>query len=146
MARTPACLHAPVLWALAAAFALRVAGQALQRWLPQPFLPPFGQWQGSGTPYSLLLTLQLLIVALLVRTAWRVGRRLSTPSPRLGRQLAGFGAIYMAVSVARVAIGWTFDAAPPWFTAWISGVFHIVLAAYVLTVAHYHLQTSAGSR
>ena len=47
----------PKLWsvvavaALSAAFLVRVAGQAVQRWFPQGFLPPFEAWQGSGIPY-----------------------------------------------------------------------------------------------
>jgi hypothetical protein len=138
--RLPGFPHAPILSALTFAFALRVAGQAIQRWLPRPFLPPFAQWQGSSTPYSVLLLLQLLILGLMVRTSWRVARGVSVPSRRLGKQLAWFGGVYMTVSLVRIAVGLALPSAPAWFTAWISGAFHIVLAAFVLTAAHYHLR------
>lgn len=132
--------HAPIMWSLTAAFAARVAGQALQRWLPQPSLPPFEQWQGSSTPYPVLLLLQIVILGLMIRASWRVGRGISVASHRFGKQLAWFGGVYMAVSLARIAVGLALPAAAGWFTAWISGAFHVVLAAFVLTAAHYHLR------
>jgi uncharacterized membrane protein HdeD (DUF308 family) len=48
------------------------------------------------------------------------------------------GGIYMAVSIARIVIGLTWPEAPKWFSAYISGVFHLVLAGYVLALARYH--------
>lgn len=144
MKRSSRIPHAAILWTLTVAFALGVAGQAIQNWLPQPHLPPFNDWQGSSTPYSLLLLAQLLILGLMGRTSWRIGRGISTPAPRLGRQLAWIGGIFMVVSLARIAIGLAMPSAPAWFSAWISGVFHIVLAGFLLIAAHYHLRSSAA--
>jgi len=101
---------AGVLWSLSFLFALRLLGQAVQRWAPQDFLPVFGAFQGSELPYWLLLSAQL---------AWA-------------------GVIYMAGSLARIAVGLAVPAAPDWFRTWIPAVFHVVLAAYVLTLALCH--------
>lgn len=129
-----------VMWALCLLFALRVAGQALQLWLPQPFLPPFHAFQGSNLPYWLLLTAQLAILAVMARLAWRMQMGTLLPRRRLARALAWTGGIYMTGSLARLMIGVAVPAAPSWFTAWISGFFHLVLAAFVLALAAYHGQ------
>jgi hypothetical protein len=50
-------------WLLSAMFAARVLGQLLQRWMPQPFLPPAEALQGSSLPYTALLS-SLLPVSL----------------------------------------------------------------------------------
>ena len=131
-----------LLWLLTAAFVLRVVGQAVQYWAPRDFLPPFDAWQGSNLPYPVLLTFQLLIVALMLRTSWRISHGLNIPAPRLGRSLCWFGWIYMAISIARIVIGLLVPSASAWFSAWISGIFHLVLAAFVLTAAECYLKPS----
>jgi len=120
-------------------FGLRVAGQAVQFWMPQSFLPTFDLFQGSNLRYSTLLLIQFLILGLMLRTCLRVGGGISVPDRRLGRGLAWFGGIYMAGSVARIAVGIAMPSAPAWFSAWIPAFFHLVLAGFVLTAAHYHL-------
>jgi hypothetical protein len=52
------------------------------------------------------------------------------------------GGIYMAVAVIRIVIGLGFSGAPSWFTAWIPAIFHVVLAAFVLTLAAYHFRVA----
>ena len=121
-------------------FSLRVAAQALQFWKPQSFLPAFGDFQGSSLGYSTLLTIQLVILALMLSTCLRVAGASSVPRAGLGRGLAWFGGIYMAGSVTRIAVGLGVPSAPAWFSAWIPAFFHLVLAAFVLTAAHYHLR------
>jgi len=120
-------------------FGLRVAGQAVQFWMPQSFLPTFDLFQGSNLRYSTLLLIQLLILGLMLRTCLRIGGGISVADRRLGRGLAWFGGIYMAGSVARIAVGIVMPSAPAWFSAWIPAFFHLVLAGFVLTAAHYHL-------
>lgn len=127
-------------------FALRVAGQALQRWTPLAFLPPFEAFQGSSLPYWLLLPSQLVILAVMVGISWRVATRSLAANPRIGKILAWLGGIYMAGSLARLFIGVATPGAPHWFTAWISGVFHLVLAGFVLTLAAFHLRRDAAAR
>src|ERR1700694_2953241 len=58
--------YALILAALCALFALRVAGQAVQRWAPLSFLPPFEAFQGSHLPYWMLLSIQLILLILMV--------------------------------------------------------------------------------
>jgi len=126
------------LWMLTIFFAMRVLGQALQRWAPQPFLPPFDAFQGSNLPYWLLLSVQLVILVVMIVVARRVQTGSLAPSARAGTVLALVGWIYMTLSVGRIAVGLSAPAAPAWFSTWIPAVFHVVLAAYVLTLAHYH--------
>src|SRR5262245_26354458 len=91
--------HFAILAGLTGLFGLRVAAQAVQHWFPQSWLPPFEDFQGSRLGYSTLLTTQLLILGLMIRTCWRVARGVTQPSRGLGRGLAWFGAIYMAGSL-----------------------------------------------
>jgi hypothetical protein len=119
-------------------FALRVAGQAIQRWMPQAGLPSNEAFQGSALPYGVLLSSQLVILAVMVFYTVRLARCRLAPSHRVGVVLAWLGGIYMTIALTRVAIGlWVPDAAP-WFTVWIPALLHVVLASYVLTFAYYH--------
>jgi len=121
-------------------FALRVLGQALQRWAPRPFLPDFGSFQGSGLPYWLLLSVQLFILAAMLWYALRVQRQKLARGTRAGVVLLWLGWIYMSGSIVRIVVGLAVPAAPGWFSAWIPATFHLVLAAYVLALAYYHRQ------
>ena len=121
-------------------FGLRVAGQAIQYWMPQSFLPTFDAFQGSSLGYSTLLLCQLLVLALMLRTCLRVGTQTSVSDRRLGRGLAWFGGIYMAGSIIRIVVGIVAPSAPAWFSTWIPAFFHLVLAGFVLTAAAFHLR------
>ena len=126
-----------LLWFLTLLFSLRVAGQAIQHWVPQPFLPAFDAFQGSNLPYPVLLGLQIVILAAM---AYCNVRRLAG-----GRVLLWLGAIYMVGSLARIAVGLIFPSALPWFSAWIPALFHVVLAGYVLTLASSRGTRPAGT-
>jgi hypothetical protein len=130
--------YAAVLAALTVLFALRVAGQALQRWSPVDALPPFGAFQGSSIAYGLLLSIQIVMLVWMSAISVQVGRGRRRRDPRAARVLAWTGGIYMAGSLGRTAVGLTVADAPAWFTAWISAIFHVILAAFVLTLAAYH--------
>ena len=132
--------YAALLWACSFLFAVRVLGQAVQRWSPQSFLPDFGSFQGSGLPYWLLLSSQSAILGAMLWYAWRVQTRALRASERAGRVLMWLGWIYMLGSIARIGIGIAVPTAPAWFRASIPATFHLVLAAYVLTLAYYHRQ------
>ena len=129
---------AVILAALSTLFALRALGQAVQRWVPQPFLPPFDAFQGSDLPYWLLLSSQLVILGLMIGVTSRVWWGVLKKSPRSARILGRAGGLYMAGSLARLAVGVAMPDAPAWFTAWIPALFHVVLAGFVLTLAAYH--------
>lgn len=135
-----------VLWLLTLAFLSRVLGQLIQSWSPHPALPAFAAFQGSGLPYWLLLSSQLLILFLMAHHAWLAFSGKLVPRPETGRRLLWLGSIYMAGSVARILIGVAFDNAPGWFHAWIPAGFHVVLASYVLVLASCHRRTLSPTR
>jgi hypothetical protein len=135
---TKRATYAAALWLLTMLFAMRVFGQALQRWAPQPLLPPFDAFQGSNLPYWLLLSVQLAILVAMMVVCRRVQTGSLAPSARAGTVLMWAGWLYMTVSVGRIVVGLSAPAAPAWFSTWIPAVFHVVLAAYVLTLAYYH--------
>ena len=126
------------LWTLSLLFALRVLGQAVQRWAPQPFLPPFDEFQGSSLSYWFLLSAQMLILSAMALFSWRAQSGMLAPNRRAARVLAWFGGLYMAASLGRIVVGLAIPAAPDWFRTWIPAIFHVVLAGFVLTLAVYH--------
>jgi hypothetical protein len=127
-----------LLWALTLLFAARVAGQALQEWRPQEFLPPADTFQGSNLPYGVLLTTQLAILGAMAYVSARVGDMARRPG--LGKWLAAAGALYITVALGRIGVGMLVPEAPAWFLAWIPAAFHVVLASFVLAVSVYHLR------
>lgn len=116
-------------------FAGRVVGQAIQCWAPQAFLPPFGAFQGSNLPYWILLPAQIVILGLMARASWQAGRGTFRPTPAVARLLAWGGAVYLLGALARIAVGLTVPSAHVWFRTWIPAVFHVVLAAFVISLA-----------
>ena len=125
---------------LTALFGVRVVGQAVQRWLPQSYLPPFGAFQGSRLPYPLLLLAQLAILSLMVRVCRRAWQSTLRRNAVTARTLGWVGAFYMAGSLLRIAIGVMAPSASAWFRAWVPGTFHVILAAFVLCLARAYRQ------
>lgn len=121
-----------VVAALSAAFLLRVAGQAVQRWFPQEFLPAFDAWQGSGMPYPALLASQVVIVALLGAAICSMVHRARLLNATGSRCVIVIGCVYLAVMLARLALGLTVFGDSGWFTAWISTLLHLGLAVVVI--------------
>ena len=136
---------AAAMWLATGLFSLRVIGQAVQRWFPVSPLPPFSEWQGSATPYPLLLAIQVAIVAAMGRASYRAWTG-STWSRGATQWAAWLGALYMLGAITRLAIGLSIEDAPAWFRAWISGVFHVVLAGFVLALARYQFVRHAARR
>ena len=129
-----------ILSTLTCLFAMRVVAQAMQRWHALPFLPPFDAFQGSALPYELLLSVQIVILAVMARLAWQVRADKLQRRASVGRALTIAGWIYCSVMLIRLCVGIAAPAAPGWFKAWIPGVFHLVLAASVLALAAHHRQ------
>ena len=101
-----------------------------------------------GVPASVLATVfllaaQLAILAVMLAVTWRARRAFALAAgsetfglPRARRLVLGvLGSIYMSGALARLAIGVLAPGAPAWFRAFIPGVFHVVLAAFVLAWA-----------
>ncbi len=128
---------------LSGLFAIRVFAQGLQRWAPVDSLPPFQDFQGSDLPYWILLSTQLVLLAWMTHVTREVAAT-RRPLARLWKWLAWGGTIYMAGSLARIAVGLAVPDAASWFTAWISAVFHLVLAGFLLTLAAYHRAVPHG--
>jgi hypothetical protein len=138
--------YALLLGLLTFLFALRTAGQAIQRWAPVDWLPPFRDFQGSALPYWLLLAIQLLLLALMIAVTCDVEAGHRRRNPRASRILRWIGGLYMAGALGRIAVGLALPGAPAWFTTWIPAIFHVVLAAFVLTLAAYHATLSSAAR
>jgi hypothetical protein len=134
-ARTAASARVPLLAGLTAAFALRVIGQAVQDISPQPWLPAFGAFQGSGLTYPLLVAAQVAILIAMVAVTCRVAQGRWSARPAVVRTLRALGRAYLVAMLARLAIGVEMPEAGAWFAAWIPAVFHVVLATFVLTWA-----------
>ena len=121
-----------LLWILFSLFAGRVLGQLLVVAGLAPFLPPMDDWQSGLLPYPLLLASQIAILALLAlvcvqfskNDGYFVRRRgwLATP-------LWTVGWIYLLGMVVRYAL-LRRDVIPV--------VFHVILASFLLLVAHHH--------
>jgi hypothetical protein len=121
-----------VLWFLLALFALRVAGQLLVAADLAPFLPPMDDWQSGLLPYPALLFSQVVILAVLGWVCVQFSRRQGwavRPNAWLATPLWMFGWIYLGGMLVRYA-ALRRDAIPV--------VFHLVLAGFLLTVAHHH--------
>jgi hypothetical protein len=128
------------MWLLTGLFFLRVAGQAVQRVLDLPWLPRFEQFQGSNLSYGVLLASQLLLLLLMAWMSLQAAPGRLRRRPSLGAALRIGGWVYFAGSLLRLAVGISWPEAHPWFRAWIPGFFHLVLAAFMLQVACYHLR------
>jgi hypothetical protein len=99
-------------------------------------LPDFSLWHGSLLPYPVLLAFQLGILALMVAINLRAGRAKLPCRPRLARSLTLFGTAYFSLMLARGLIGHTLAAAPAWFNRPLPVLFHLVLATWLLLIAH----------
>jgi uncharacterized protein len=130
--------RAALLWMLLGAFAVRVAGQLLVACGAAPILPSMDAWQSGLLPYPLLVAAQVAILGLFAAVCVQFTRRRGCfVSPRrwLGTPLWIAGWIYAGAMVVRYGVLMT-DIIPV--------VFHIVLASFLIVVAHHH--RVAGSR
>ena len=122
-----------LLWILFSLFACRVLGQLLVVAGQAPFLPPMDDWQSGLLPYPLLLAAQIVILSLLAIVCLQFSRRDGYFFVRRHRWLAAplwvAGWIYALGMVVRYAF-LRRDVIPI--------VFHIVLASFLLLVAHHH--------
>ena len=132
VAVTPSTL----LWLLLALFALRVLGQLLVVLGLAPFLPRMDDWQSGVLPYSMLLASQILILGVLATVCVQFSRRKGyfiDARKWLATPLWVAGWIYAVGMVVRYAV-LRRDLIPV--------VFHVVLASFLLVVAHHHRHRS----
>jgi len=130
-----------LLWMLFALFALRVAGQLAVVLGLAPFLPPMDQWQSGLMPYAALLASQLVILAVLgvVCVQFSRGRGYFVrPHRWLVTPLWVVGWLYASTMILRYAVWMTIRPDQRWTGDLIPVVFHLVLASFLISVAHYH--------
>jgi hypothetical protein len=119
-------------------FLFRVIAQLIQKFYPQPFLPPFEAWYSGALAYQWLLTSQILIIAVMIWVLVGFVKNRVNAWRKLGLWLLALGSIYFIVMLLRLIAGYTFATGHPWLGAPIPAFFHIVLAAFVLIVGHFH--------
>jgi hypothetical protein len=106
---------------------------------PVDFLPPKEAWQGSTTPYPLLLSFQIIIIFLFIYGQKRIASGNLPKNASVGKLCLGIGSIYLIAMVVRLFIG-ILDLIPDlWFHKPISSIFHMVIATYILLLSRYHL-------
>jgi hypothetical protein len=121
-----------LLWILLTLFVLRVLGQLLVVNGLAPFLPPLDEWQSGLLPYPVLLASQILLVGVLATVCVQFTRGKGyfvRPHYWLATPLWIVGWIYLVGMIVRYA-ALRRDLIPVGF--------HIVLASFLLIVAHYH--------
>lgn len=131
------------LLALLILFCFRVGAQALQRWAPVNFLPPFKNWHSGALPYELLLVSQFIIIAICVTLVVRFFKNGIFPNRKTGQIYLLIGIVYFSVMLFRMTAGLTFARDHVWFGAIIPTLFHLVLAAFVLLMGHFHYKFGA---
>jgi hypothetical protein len=116
-------------------FLLRVAGQVLV-WRRSPaWLPPMQEW--NLMPYHVLLPIQVGLLLAMVAIAVTLGR--VEPRATFGRVLITLAVVYAAAMVVRYAVRMWRRPEARWFGGAIPIVFHLVLAAFLLTWGSYHV-------
>ncbi len=130
-----------VLSILTALFGLRVAGQLLAAVADVSFLPPFERWDSGIVPYSLLLPLQIVLIALMmviVRDFIRGRGFFIALTPRTGLIMERLSYLYAAVMVTRYVVTMTLYPELRWFTGTTPIWFHFVLASFLFTLGYFY--------
>lgn len=125
---------------LLALFCFRVLAQLIQLYAALPFLPPFDTWQSGALAYPVLLTWQLLIIAVYTGLLWRVADVNFPPSRKQGSVFLFIGVIYFLIMATRLLIGVTGLSTRHWFHSYLPTTFHFVLSAFLMLLGVFHLQ------
>lgn len=125
----------PTLLALTVMFACRVVAQLVQAFGSVERLPPFEAWQSGAIPYPLLLTAQILILTVQVWLVGRIRADRFRPRPSTRRALVVVGLGYGGFMAGRLGLGLTVLDGHPWFDAPLPSLFHLLLAAFLITTA-----------
>jgi hypothetical protein len=141
--RSPGRTHRRWLIGLTCVFAGRVVAQPLALVASSPYVPPFDAWHSGTLPYCALLASQAGILGWMTWSTLRVGTPAAAPRRATGRWLLAAGATYGLVMLARLALGATVLANRHWFASPLPTVFHLGLAAYLVTYGHFHLRHGA---
>jgi hypothetical protein len=132
-----------LLWTLLGLFAGRVIGQLLVFSGRTSFLPAMEQWQSGLLPYPALVASQLIILIVFASVCLQFSRGDGYFVRRrhwLGTPLWIVGWIYATLMVLRYAAWMALRPEERWTGDLIPVVFHVVLASFLLVVAHHHRQ------
>ena len=134
-------MRAALLWTLLTVFVVRVVGQLAVALGRAPFLPPMSEWYSGLLPYKPLLAAQVAIVLLFVKVCIDQSRGsgyFARPQRHLASPLWYFGWLYAGSMAVRYGATMTLYPERRWTGGTIPIVFHLVLATFLLTLAHYH--------
>jgi len=139
----PGRKHRHCLLALTGVFAGRVVAQPLALIVTADALPRFDTWHSGALPYPVLLGSQIAILGWMLRTARGVGTTGAPPKRSAAAWFLTAGAVYAFGMLCRLVLGATLLRDVHWFASPLPTVFHLGLAAYLLTYGHFHLQHGA---
>ena len=132
--------YAVALAGLLLLFVFRVVAH-LGQWVhPVDFLPPFDDWQSGVLPDPVLLTGQILVVAVLLRIVVSYATGKYVARRWLGIALLSGGGLYFVGMFFRLLASVTFAAADSWLGATIPAFFHVVLACFALIHGYFNLR------
>ena len=128
-------MHGRLLALLTGLFALRVVGQTLVEFFAVDWLPPSAAWASGLIPYSILLAVQLAMLAVMVKIVADVWRQCGIFATRRSwsRFLVGFSAVYAGSMALRYIVTMIFFPDMRWSGGAIPIIFHFVLAAFLYT-------------
>ena len=135
-------LYSYGLAVLLALFCFRVVAQAVQKFSPVDFLPPFDAWYSGALAYEVLVSFQIVIIAVCLRIMVSFFKGNVLPKRSSGILCLAAAGLYFSVMVYRLVAGLTFSADHYWFSARIPTVFHLVLASFGLLLGHFHWKYS----
>jgi hypothetical protein len=133
---------APYLILFTVLFLLRVLGQIAVLLRAPSWLPPVAGENWNLVPYRILLPAQLLIFALMcaiIAGVWNERAPFGARYAGLGLALISASAVYAGVVAIRYAVRMARRPEQRWFGGAIPIVFHMVLAAFLLTWGRYHV-------
>ncbi|HEX6438902.1 MAG TPA: hypothetical protein VF182_17330 [Candidatus Binatia bacterium] len=134
-------MHGPALAILTLLFALRVLGQALVVFFSVDWLPPSEHWFSGLIPYPILLGVQLVMLAVMVKIASEIRRGrgfFAKPRPGCCRFLVACSILYAASMILRYILTMTYRPDMRWFGGTIPIFFHWVLAAFLYTWGNFN--------
>ena len=92
------------------------------------------QWQSGLLPYPVLLSIQIVFIAVRAAIALQVSRGrgvLAAPAPNLGRGIIWLAFVYAGSMVVRYAVRMVRRPDQRWLGGTIPIVFHCILAAFL---------------
>jgi hypothetical protein len=120
----------------------RVLGQVLVAFFNVNFLPPIEHWYSGLIPYPILLPIQVIIIIVMVKIVFDFATGTGffiVPRPRAGVFLKWFSYIYFLSMVLRYIITMLLYPELRWFSHTLPIWFHMVLAAFLYTFSHFHI-------